>query len=115
MKEPLQDLQRLQRDKQREQAWSDRSRRFWRTFLFTENGRPKSALLIYTFCLSFVFVAVNWLVLSLMIDWLTPALAGQAPWLSNAAISLATAAVVVGAGALLNRFMKERWRNWFTE
>lgn len=108
MKEPLQDLQRLQREKQREQAWSDRSRRFWRTFLFTENGRPKSALMIYTFCLSFVFAAVNALVLSLMIDWLTPALAALAPGLVNAAISLATAAVAVGAGALLHRFMKDK-------
>ena len=31
---------------------------FWSAFQMTENGKPKSALLVYTFCLSFVMLAV---------------------------------------------------------
>ena len=31
---------------------------FLEAFLFTENGKPKSSLGIYTFCLSFVFLLV---------------------------------------------------------
>ena len=36
--------------------------RFWRTLFLTEDGRPKSTVLLYSFALSFVFIAIYALV-----------------------------------------------------
>lgn len=63
-------------EEQRRQAsrekWKTREKNFWKTFLFAENGKPKSALLIYTFCLSFVFLAFYLLSFGILIDVLQP-------------------------------------------
>lgn len=37
---------------------SKKADRFWQAFLITENGKVKSSLLLNSFCLSFVFLAV---------------------------------------------------------
>lgn len=52
------DLEREERKKARKAKWKKREEGFWKTFLFTEDGKPKSGFLIYTFCLSFVFVGL---------------------------------------------------------
>ncbi len=42
--------------------------KFWSIFLFTENGRVKSTLLIYSFSLSILFVAIYLLSYLMLID-----------------------------------------------
>ena len=45
-----------------DKEWNDKvtkaANSFWSAFQMTENGKPKSGLLVYTFCLSFVMLAV---------------------------------------------------------
>ena len=40
--------------------------RFWRTLFLTEDGRPKSTVLLYSFALSFLFLAVYGLVFAFL-------------------------------------------------
>ena len=42
--------------------------RFWQAFLITENGRVKSSLLLNSFCMSFVFIAVYAAAYILLVD-----------------------------------------------
>ena len=42
----------------KEDKLTGRLTRFWRTLFLTEDGRPKSTLLLYSFALSFVFLAI---------------------------------------------------------
>lgn len=71
---------------------------FWQMFLLTENGKPKSGLLLYTFCLSVVFLGFYVLAFDVVIDTLNrPLSALPAVW-GNLLQSL----TVGGAGALLS-------------
>ena len=45
---------------------------FWKAFLFTEDGKPKSGLMVYTFCLSLVYVPLYMAAFYFSIEWLTP-------------------------------------------
>ena len=96
------------RKKQRKEKWAKREKSFWKAFLFTKDGKPKSGLLIYTFCLSFLFIGLYILMFSCFIDWLTPALESFSPALSNLAVSAAVSAVGILAGALLHRFLRDK-------
>lgn len=96
------------RKKQRKEKWAKREKSFWKAFLFTKDGKPKSGLLIYTFCLSFLFIGLYILMFSCFIDWLTPALESFSPVLSNLAVSAAVSAVGILAGALLHRFLRDK-------
>ena len=96
------------RRKQRREKWAKREKSFWKAFLFTKDGKPKSGLLIYTFCLSFLFIGLFILTFFLFIDWLTPMLESAPPALSNLAVSAAVSAVGILAGALLHRFLQEK-------
>ena len=61
-----------ERDRQaRKEKWDKREKKFWRTFLFTEEGKPKSGFGIYTFCLSFVFLAFYMAGFYLVTEYLT--------------------------------------------
>jgi hypothetical protein len=42
----------------KEDKLSGKLARFWRTLFLTEDGRPKSTVILYSFALSFVFLAV---------------------------------------------------------
>ena len=42
----------------KEDKLSGRLARFWRTLFLTEDGRPKSTLLLYSFALSFVYLGI---------------------------------------------------------
>lgn len=69
---------------------------FLSAFLFTENGKPKSSFLIYTFCLSIVYVAVYVFVMSNAIVLLVPRLDRLvSPTVDNLIVSLT--AGIVGA------------------
>lgn len=51
------ELERL-RQEERDRVWKDRGDRFWGAFLFTKDGKVKSTLLLYSFCLSIVYAAI---------------------------------------------------------
>ncbi len=73
-----------ERDRQaRKEKWDKREKKFWRTFLFTEEGKPKSGFGIYTFCLSFVFLAFYVLGFHLVTEYLTDPMANWPVKLSN--------------------------------
>ena len=73
--------------KEREERNRRRADRFWEAFLFTENGKPKSSLIIYTFSLSLVFTAVYILCYEVSIRLLTGLLASLPAFFSNLVIS----------------------------
>ena len=52
----IEDAERERAKKERKEKWAKREKSFWKAFLFTEDGKPKSGFLVYTFCLSLVFV-----------------------------------------------------------
>lgn len=85
-----------------------RADRFWSAFLFTENGKPKSSLLVYTFCLSFVFAAVYVLCYQGAIELLTQPLSGLKAWASNLIISISATAVGVLICSLPHRFFRDK-------
>lgn len=79
-------------DRSRERG--QKADRFWRAFLLTENGKVKSTLLLNSFCLSFVFLAVYVASFAFLVDLLHPLVAG----LPVALINLAEALVPALAG-----------------
>lgn len=78
----VRELERLKKE-ERERAQKERADRFWACFLFTENGKVKSTLLLYSFCLCFVFLAVYGVAYALIVEWLDPLLAGHPVALVN--------------------------------
>ena len=87
-----------------------RADRFFGAFLLTENGKPKSSFLIYTFCLSFVLMAVY-----ALIEWLIIDLSACLNFLNalNAAVGNTLLSLVFGlvGGAvcnLPNLFLKDK-------
>lgn len=46
----------------------EKADKFWGMFLFTENGKIKSTLIVYSFSLSLLFLAVYFLAFMLLID-----------------------------------------------
>lgn len=82
--------------------------RFLNAFLFTENGKPKSSLMTYTFCLSFVFIAVYALCYAGAIEWLTAPLSTLPAYASNLLQSLLASGVGVGFALLLHHFLRDK-------
>ena len=78
----VRELERLKKE-ERERAQKERADRFWACFLFTENGKVKSTLLLYSFCLCFVFLAVYGAAYAPIVEWLDPLLAGHPVALVN--------------------------------
>ncbi len=98
---------------ERKERRKKRADEFWSFFLFTKNGKVKSATLIYSFSLSVLFLAVFAAAFLLLIDPIEFALAGKAPtWLVSLCESLAPALV----GALLTcvpcLFFKDKRLVW---
>ena len=58
--------------------------RFWAALFLTEEGRPKSATLLYSFCLSLLFVGVYAIAYGFLIDRLELAFAAQSVAVRNA-------------------------------
>ena len=104
----IEDAEKEQRRKARKEKWARREKSFWKTFLFTENGKPKSGLVLYTFCLSFVFLAIYMAAFYYAIEWLTPVMSGLPVFLSNLLQSLAVSAAVLLIGWLLHRLLKDK-------
>lgn len=98
-----------EREKQaRREKWKKREKSFWKTFLLTENGKPKSGLLVYTFCLSFVFLGVYIGAFALSIETLAAPLSGLPAFWGNLLQSLAAGAAGAGLSALLHVLLPDK-------
>lgn len=104
----VQNVQKEQRRKERREKWAKREKKFWRAFLFTKDGKPKSGLIIYTFCLSFVFLAVELVAFNFLIEWLTPVTQGLPVTLSNLLQSLSASLVGIAVGVVLHLLLKDK-------
>lgn len=78
-----QDAEKDRKKKEKKEKWAKREKKFWKAFLFTEDGKPKSGLLIYTFCLSFVFLGIYIVAFWMVIEELSDPLASLPPVLGN--------------------------------
>ena len=77
------EAKRSKKSKARKEKLQKLEKSFWRSFLLTEDGKPKSGLLIYTFCLSFVFFGIYILAFWMVIEELSDPLASLPPVLGN--------------------------------
>lgn len=85
-----------------------RAERFWSAFRFTENGRPKSGLGVYTFSLSLAFAAVYFLCYEGAIRLLSGPLSRLSVWQAN--LLTALSATIPGAAlcCLPHRFFSDK-------
>lgn len=102
------EVEKEQRRKERKEKWAKREKSFWKAFLFTEDGKPKSGRLIYTFFLSVAMLVVYLVAFNLIIEGLTPVMAGLPTFLSNLLQSLAAGVVMLLAAWVLHRVMKDK-------
>lgn len=102
------ELERENRRQQRQKKWDERARSFWKTFLFTENGKPKSGFLVYTFSLSLVFIALLLIGFNFIVDWLSPLTASWPVTLGNLFASLCVSAAVMLIGAVLHHLLGDK-------
>lgn len=82
------EAKRSEKNKARKEKLEKMEKGFWRSFLLTEDGKPKSGLLIYTFCLSFVFLGIYIGAFWVIIEELTQPLSALPPVLGNLIQSL---------------------------
>ena len=104
----IEDAERERRKKERKEKWAKREKSFWKAFLFTEDGKPKSGLMVYTFCLSIVFVLLYIGAFNLIINWLSPLTAEWPVFAGNLVQSLAAGVVGVLAALILHRIFSEK-------
>lgn len=104
-------LREAERERQREirkKKWAEREKSFWKAFLFTENGKPKSGLMIYTFCLSFVLLGVYLIAFFFAIEELTPLTEGLPVFAGNLIQSLAASLVGMLLALLLHVVLPDK-------
>ena len=104
----IEDAERERRKKERKEKWAKREKNFWKAFLFTEDGKPKSGLVVYTFCLSIVFVLLYIGAFNLIINWLSPVTAEWPVFAGNLVQSLAAGVVGVLVTLILHRIFSEK-------
>ncbi len=104
----LEQMERERAREERKERWKKREQSFWRTFLFTENGKPKSGLMVYTFCLSFVFLGIYIGGFFWVIEALTAPLSGLPPAAGNLIQSLLVGAAGAGISALLHLVLPDK-------
>lgn len=104
----IRDLERDRRKQERKEKWAKREKGFWKAFLFTEDGKPKSGLMIYTFCLSFVLLGFYIAAFYLSVEYLTPWMAGWPAFLSNLLQSLAASAAGILPSFLLHKVLPDK-------
>ena len=101
-------MERENRRQQRQKKWDERARSFWKAFLFTENGKPKSGFLVYTFSLSLVFIALLLIGFNFIVDWLSPLTASWPVALGNLFASLCVSAAVLLIGSVLHHLLGDK-------
>lgn len=85
-----------------EERWKKRGDSFWNIFMPTKNGKIKSTLVVNSFSLSILFMAIYIAAYALLLGGLDAALQGRGPvWLLNLAEGLVPAVI---ASALCNVF-----------
>ena len=104
----IEDAERERQKKERKEKWAKREKSFWKAFLFTEDGKPKNGLMVYTFCLSIVFVLLYISAFNLIINWLSPVTAEWPVFAGNLVQSLAAGVVGVLAALILHRIFSEK-------
>lgn len=105
----IDESERERRRQERRKKWDERSKSFWKTFLFTENGKPKSGFMVYSFCLSIVFIALYIGAFALIGGEGWRALTESWPAAaSNALGSLIVSAAVCLVGYVLHRLFKDK-------
>ena len=100
--------EREQRRRERKKKWDERGKRFWSTFLFTENGKPKSGFLIYTFCLSAVFIGLHLAAFHYLTELLAPLTAHWPVTAGNLLGSLCVTAAVCLVGVALHAALPDK-------
>lgn len=113
--EPDRDLYRqidqAERERQkneRKEKWAKREKSFWKAFLFTEDGKPKSGLMVYTFCLSLVYVLLYIAAFNCSIEWLSPITASWPVLAGNLLQSLAAGAALALLSLVLHRLFADK-------
>ena len=105
----IDESERERRRSERREKWNKRADSFWKTFLFTENGRPKSGFMVYTFTLSFVFIALYIGAFALIGgEWYRSLTESWPPTAANVLGSLCVAAAVCLVGYVLHRLFKDK-------
>lgn len=104
----IEDAERERAKKERKEKWAKRERSFWKAFLFTEDGKPKSGFLVYTFCLSLVYVLLLIGAFNLAITWLSPVTAEWPVFAGNLVQSLAASGVGILAALILHRVFGDK-------
>ena len=87
---------------------SQRAEKFWDLFRFTENGKPKSSLGVYSFSLSIAYAIVYALCYEGAIRLLTSPLSGLAVFWQNLIISLSASAAGTALCCLPHRFFQDK-------
>lgn len=100
--------ERERQKKERKEKWAKREKNFWKAFLFTEDGKPKSGLMVYTFCLSLVYVLLYIATFNFAIEWLTPVTAAWPAFAGNLTQSLAVGAVIALISLVLHRLFSDK-------
>ncbi len=90
------------------EKWTRRGKKFLGIFAFTENGKPKSSLLIYTFCLSFVFVVLLIVAFWFLSEAQNAYLTALPVFWTNLAVSLGMSAFCMLTGYIMHHFMKDK-------
>jgi len=97
-----------QKTKKEQDRRKSKADRFWSAFLFTENGKPKSSFLVYTFSLSFVFAVVYVLCYELSIRLLTDPLSALPSNAGNLVISLLASVLGAAICCIPHFFFKDK-------
>ena len=93
---------------ERDKKWKKRGDAFWSAFLFTKDGKPKSALMIYSFCLSIVFMACYFLLYALALN-LMEGLLNKIPDIALTLLqTAAVSAIGMLAALLLHMIFKDK-------
>ena len=104
----VRDIDKQRSRAQRKEKWEKREKSFWKAFLFTEDGKPKSGLILYTFCLRFVFLLLYLLIFSLVLEWLGKPLEAIPAFWGNLLQSLAASALGLGCAWLAHRLLPDK-------
>lgn len=104
----LEDAERERKRAERKEKWEKREKKFWRSFLFTEDGKPKSAFFTYTFFLSVGLLLLHLLTFDLSIEWLGPRLTGIPVVWGNLLQSLAASGAVLLLAVVLHLVFKDK-------
>lgn len=104
----IEDAERERRRKERKEKWAKREKSFWKAFLFTEDGKPKSGFMVYTVCLSLVYVLLFIALFYFSIEWLTPVTASWPVFAGNLVQSLAVGGVAALISLVLHRLFSDK-------